>query len=669
MLDFFTIFSRGGLVLWCFPSTSTLFTSSVNALIRSVLLQERGGGGDAFCHESLALRHRLDNEYELVFVVCYQKVLQLNYVDKFLDDIHREFRDKYKNELTSGQFAAGFDDFQSVYARVLQASESAARANAKRPKEMRTYVESEKSKKTVSSMIVGAEQPAAASSATKSAPGAKSAKNGASAKAPAKAKPAAPAAESKKPTEAPPAAAGSNGQLDEETRLRNLERLAAKKLGGKASKQPSPTAVPSTGSETGSGKRVKQKTVWAGSKLSRAEMEALDRSDDKPTGPNGASDAGEAAADPALIKQKRDMIGDLKELSVQPVDSADAGDDDSDSDGAADAGNAAPAAGGKSGGGGLFGMFRGLVGSKTLNREDLAPVLDKMRDHLVAKNVAAEIAGKLCDSVAARLEGRTVGAFSTVASTVRSAMTDACLQILSPRRRVDILRDALDAKARGRPYSIVMCGVNGVGKSTNLAKIAFWLIANGCRVLIAACDTFRSGAVEQLRTHVRRLAAAYPPESDGSSYVELYEKGYGKDPAGVAMEALRYASTKRFNVCLIDTAGRMQDNEPLMRALAKLVSVNEPDLVLFVGEALVGNEAVDQLVKFNQSLADMSQSEQPHTIDGIVLTKFDTVDDQVGAAISMTYITGQPIVFVGTGQTYTDLKALSASAVVNTLLR
>uniref|UniRef100_A0A1I8IGC0 SRP54 domain-containing protein n=1 Tax=Macrostomum lignano TaxID=282301 RepID=A0A1I8IGC0_9PLAT len=592
MLDFFTIFSRGGLVLWCFPSTSTLFTSSVNALIRSVLLQERGGGGDAFCHESLALRHRLDNEYELVFVVCYQKVLQLNYVDKFLDDIHREFRDKYKNELTSGQFAAGFDDFQSVYARVLQASESAARANAKRPKEMRTYVESEKSKKTVSSMIVGAEQPAAASSATKSAPGAKSAKNGASAKAPAKAKPAAPAAESKKPTEAPPAAAGSNGQLDEETRLRNLERLAAKKLGGKASKQPSPTAVPSTGSETGSGKRVKQKTVWAGSKLSRAEMEALDRSDDKPTGPNGASDAGEAAAvaaaDPALIKQKRDMIGDLKELSVQPVDSADAGDDDSDSDGAADAGNAAPAAGGKSGGGGLFGMFRGLVGSKTLNREDLAPVLDKMRDHLVAKNVAAEIAGKLCDSVAARLEGRTVGAFSTVASTVRSAMTDACLQILSPRRRVDILRDALDAKARGRPYSIVMCGVNGVGKSTNLAKIAFWLIANGCRVLIAACDTFRSGAVEQLRTHVRRLAAAYPPESDGSSYVELYEKGYGKDPAGVAMEALRYASTKRFNV---------------------------------------------------------------------------------GAAISMTYITGQPIVFVGTGQTYTDLKALSASAVVNTLLR
>lgn len=97
--------------------------------------------------------------------------------------------------------------------------------------------------------------------------------------------------------------------------------------------------------------------------------------------------------------------------------------------------------------------------------------------------------------------------------------------------------------------------------------------------------------------------------------------------------------------------------------------VNEPDLVLFVGEALVGNEAVDQLVKFNQALADYSDSANPHIIDGIVLTKFDTIDDKVGAAISMTYITGQPIVFVGTGQTYTDLKALNAKAVVQALMK
>ena len=111
--------------------------------------------------------------------------------------------------------------------------------------------------------------------------------------------------------------------------------------------------------------------------------------------------------------------------------------------------------------------------------------------------------------------------------------------------------------------------------------------------------------------------------------VELYEKGYGKDAAGIAMEAIHFAKDAKFDIVLIDTAGRMQDNEPLMRALAKLIRVNEPDLVLFVGEALVGNEAVDQLVKFNQALEDYSNSTKPHVIDGIVLTKFDTIDDKV----------------------------------------
>merc|ERR1712142_18465 len=228
-----------------------------------------------------------------------------------------------------------------------------------------------------------------------------------------------------------------------------------------------------------------------------------------------------------------------------------------------------------------------------------------------------------------------------------------------------------EARSNNRPYVITFCGVNGVGKSTNLAKICFWLVENKCRVLVAACDTFRAGAVEQLRTHTKRLNSLYPAQNqaDGKPVVELYEKGYGKDAAGIAMEAINYARQARIDVVLVDTAGRMQDNEPLMRALAKLISVNDPDLVLFVGEALVGNDAIDQLTKLNQSLADFSQMNRPRLIDGIVLTKFDTIDDKVGAAVSMTYTTGQPIVFVGTGQTYTDLKSLNAKAVVAALLK
>ncbi|XP_017561327.1 signal recognition particle receptor subunit alpha-like [Pygocentrus nattereri] len=141
----------------------------------------------------------------------------------------------------------------------------------------------------------------------------------------------------------------------------------------------------------------------------------------------------------------------------------------------------------------------------------------------------------------------------------------------------------------------------------NLVKISFWLIENGFTVLIAACDTFRAGAVEQLWKHQQRLNSLHPPEQHGGrTAIQLFEKGYGKDAACLAREAIAYARKHSFDVVLVDTAGRMQDNAPLMTALAKLIAVNTPDLVLFVGEALVGNVAVDQLVKFKQALADCS---------------------------------------------------------------
>ncbi|GIY72756.1 signal recognition particle receptor subunit alpha [Caerostris extrusa] len=108
MLDLFTIFSKSGIVLWCFQGTSQIFTSPVNALIRSVILQERGVN-ENFSYEGLTLKYKLDNEFELVFVVAYQKILQLSYVDKFLDDVHLEFRDKYRKHLNASDFFASYD--------------------------------------------------------------------------------------------------------------------------------------------------------------------------------------------------------------------------------------------------------------------------------------------------------------------------------------------------------------------------------------------------------------------------------------------------------------------------------------------------------------------------------------------------------------------------------
>lgn len=299
-----------------------------------------------------------------------------------------------------------------------------------------------------------------------------------------------------------------------------------------------------------------------------------------------------------------------------------------------------------------------LLGKASLEADDLGPILEALKLNLLKKNVAAEIADKLCDSVARSMEGRRLGSFTSLAGAVRAAMEAALTRILTPTRSVDILRDVDAARARGgRPYVIVFVGVNGVGKSTNLAKIAYWLGSNGKQVMIAACDTFRSGAVEQLRTHCTRLG------------VPLFERGYAKDPAGVAAEAVRAAAKACCDVLLVDTAGRMQDNEPLMRSLSKLINVNRPDLTLFVGEALVGNDAVDQLSKFNSRLADLAaEAGTTRLIDGIVLTKFDTIDDKVGAALSMVYTSGAPVMFVGTGQTYTDLKRFNVKTVVRSLL-
>jgi len=330
-----------------------------------------------------------------------------------------------------------------------------------------------------------------------------------------------------------------------------------------------------------------------------------------------------------------------------------------------------------------------------LREEDVKSMIEQIQLQLMKKNVAREIAVRICERIQVELIGQKLSDRSTSAlkKLINHSLEISLTKILTPKTSVDILADIHQKQERQKqvnlsqlsgqsptvPYVMTFVGVNGVGKSTNLSKVAFWLLQNRLRVLIAACDTFRSGAVEQLRTHVRNLGkldGAIEPSSSGSNQearnmIELFEKGYGKDAAGIAKEAIQYAKTNRFDVVLIDTAGRMQDNEPLMRALGKLVVVNQPDKILFVGEALVGNEAVDQLSKFDKSLKTFTglDSHLPRGIDGIILTKFDTIDDKVGAALSMTYTISQPIIFVGTGQTYTDLKNLKVNHVVNALMR
>ena len=183
-----------------------------------------------------------------------------------------------------------------------------------------------------------------------------------------------------------------------------------------------------------------------------------------------------------------------------------------------------------------------------------------------------------------------------------------------------------------KPVIIMLVGVNGTGKTTTTAKIAYKLKNKGYNVVAAASDTFRAGAIEQLEAHMDRLE------------IKCISSQRGGDSAAIARDAISHAKAKGADVVLVDTAGRMQNKTNLMNELQKVHRVTNPHLVLFVGDALAGNDAVDQAAEFSRVL----------TFDGAVLSKMDT-DAKGGAGLSIAHVTGKPIVLVGTGQEYTDL--------------
>ena len=245
-------------------------------------------------------------------------------------------------------------------------------------------------------------------------------------------------------------------------------------------------------------------------------------------------------------------------------------------------------------------------------------------------------------------------------------MESSLRKILTPTTSLDLLRsiDAVNQPSamslqKARPYVISIVGVNGVGKSTNLSKICFFLLQNKHRVLIAACDTFRSGAVEQLRVHARNLKEL--GEREGG-VVELYEKGYGKDAGNIARDAATYAANNAFSVVLIDTAGRRHNDTRLMSSLEKFAKLAQPDNILMVGEALVGTDSVQQARNFNAAFGTGRK------LDGFIISKCDTVGDMIGTLVSMVHATGVPVVFLGTGQHYSDLRTLNIAWAVRLLM-
>jgi signal recognition particle receptor subunit alpha len=287
------------------------------------------------------------------------------------------------------------------------------------------------------------------------------------------------------------------------------------------------------------------------------------------------------------------------------------------------------------------------------NKIHVSELKDKMELHLVKKNVDYDTTKILTECVINQLKDENIEyvtpeSFKKYVSTV--------LQKLIPS--VDHERLIKNIRRHEGVFSMCFVGVNGVGKSTSLSKICCWLLENNLSVYIAACDTFRAGAVEQLKVHVDRFR-------EGGHQVGFYEKGYGKDDASVARTAIQMAAHEKYDVILIDTAGRMHNKSALMDSLSKLIRINEPDHIVYVGEALVGVDSLDHIKEFNKSINKGSNRKK---IDSILLTKVDTVDDKIGQILNMTFSSHAPVLFLGTGQTNSDLCRIASDDIVNSLL-
>lgn len=316
--------------------------------------------------------------------------------------------------------------------------------------------------------------------------------------------------------------------------------------------------------------------------------------------------------------------------------------------------------------GAISGYFRNIVGGKTMTKDDLEKPLKSMEEHLINKNVARDAAVRLCDGVQTEMVGKKTAAFESVDTALRPALENSLRKIMTPKGSLDLLQQIesvtkpASSNVKARPFVITILGVNGVGKSTNLSKLCYFLLQNNYRVLIAAGDTFRSGAVEQLNVHVRNLKELTAREQLGA--VDIYEKGYGKDAANVAKDAVAYAAANDYQIVLIDTAGRAHTNTQLMAALEKLVDFAKPDLILQVAEALVGNDSVGQAQNFTRALG------KGRRLDGFIVSKIDTIGDACGTIVSLVHATGVPVQFIGVGQHYADLRQLSVPWAVKMLM-
>ncbi len=273
------------------------------------------------------------------------------------------------------------------------------------------------------------------------------------------------------------------------------------------------------------------------------------------------------------------------------------------------------------------------IGQKELTEKVLDDALLDLQIALLESDVAQEVVEELSTNLKKELLGLKLDKNQDATQIVQSKLQAAVAEIFARAGKLDLIeRIKAKKESKAGPFIIVFLGINGTGKTTTVAKVANLLRKAGFSVVVAAGDTHRAGAIEQLEQHTTRLS------------LKIVKQRYGADPSSVGRDAYEHAKKNYIDVVLMDTAGRMQTSKNLMDEMGKIVRVVKPDLKLFVGDSLAGNDTINQAREFFQYT----------NFDGAILTKIDA-DAKGGAAMSIAHITSKPIIFVGVGQGYDDI--------------
>jgi fused signal recognition particle receptor len=278
---------------------------------------------------------------------------------------------------------------------------------------------------------------------------------------------------------------------------------------------------------------------------------------------------------------------------------------------------------------------------KAIQLDKIDDLLWDLELSLLEADVAMTVVEEIKETLKVKLADVRVSGPDEVPAAVEGALRAALLEALSVAP-FDFDTWVLERTLEKKPVVIMFVGVNGTGKTTSIGRIAFRLKENGYTSVMAAGDTFRAGAIQQLERHAEKVG------------VTLIKTNAGGDPAAVAFDAIEHAKGRMKDVVLLDTAGRMQTNTNLMDEMKKIKRVAKPDLIVFVGDSLAGNDAVEQATQFDKAVG----------LDAIILTKVDT-DAKGGAALSIAKAVGKPILFLGVGQEYGDIVPYDPEWMVN----